>query len=80
VGHLGLPVTLEGLLVGLLGEAKRIQKPMGGRAPGRSSALNALRLEDALPTWAGAKAAAEPTRAREVISFIIILSLGWLLV
>ena len=31
VGHLGLPITLKGLLVGLLGKAKRIPEAHGGK-------------------------------------------------
>ena len=31
MGHLGLPITLKGLLVGLLGEAKRIPEAHGGK-------------------------------------------------
>jgi hypothetical protein len=45
---------------------------MGGRAPGRVSALKALRAEEVLRVAAGAKAAAEPARAEIRASFIIV--------
>ena len=42
------------------------------RAPGMVSLVNALRAVEALPTEAGAKAAAEPARREATASFIMV--------
>ena len=50
---------------------------MGARLPGISSTTKALREEDDLDVDGGAKAAAEPERARRVVANFMLLVCCW---